>query len=146
MAQYSGKIIGTDFGGCSNPEFLREGTALKDFYDPPYTIIGEYDPRSGNQLTEIYKTVDAPLVRTEVKVAETVKYANNAFHAVKVAFGNEIGTICKHAGVDSHKLMEIFCLDSKLKPVKLLPKAGICIWRLLFTKRCASDNLPSEKE
>ena len=124
MAHHSKKVAGTDFGGCSNPEFLREGTALKDFYDPPYSIIGEYDKKSGDHLAEIYRTVDAPLVRTDVKVAETVKYANNAFHAVKVAFGNEIGTLCKHANVDSHKLMEIFCMDNKLNLSSYYLKPG----------------------
>ncbi|MCB0301982.1 MAG: UDP-glucose/GDP-mannose dehydrogenase family protein, partial [Calditrichaeota bacterium] len=98
----------------SNPEFLREGSALKDFYNPPYTIIGEMDEKSGQYLAEIYSHLDAPLVRTDVKVAEMVKYANNTFHALKVAFGNEMGTICKAEGVDSHKLMDIFCMDTKL--------------------------------
>ena len=124
IAEYSGKTAGKDFGGCSNPEFLREGTALKDFYDPPYTVVGEYDKKSGDQLAEMYKTLNAPLIRTEVRVAETVKYANNSFHAVKVAFGNEIGTICKHAGIDSHKLMEIFCRDDKLNLSSYYLKPG----------------------
>ena len=114
IAERSGKTPGIDFGACSNPEFLREGAALKDFYNPPYTVVGEMDKKSGDYLEEIYKGIDAPMIRTNVKVAELVKYANNAFHAVKVAFGNEIGTICKAEGVDSHKLMEIFCLDKKL--------------------------------
>lgn len=114
IAKKSGKTPGIDFGACSNPEFLREGSALKDFYNPPYTVIGELDKKSGDYLEEIYKNIDAPLIRTDVKVAELMKYANNAFHALKVAFGNEIGTVCKAEGVDSHKLMEIFCLDKKL--------------------------------
>lgn len=114
IAEQSGKKPGEGFGVCSNPEFLREGSALKDFYSPPYTIIGEMDERSGDYLAEIYKPIDAPLIRTEVKVAETVKYANNVWHAVKVAFGNEMGTLCKREGIDSHKLMEIFCMDTKL--------------------------------
>lgn len=114
IAGESGKTAGEDFGTCSNPEFLREGSALQDFYAPPYTIIGEMDRRSGDYLAEIYKTIAAPLIRTEVRVAEMVKYANNSFHALKVAFGNEIGTICKEEGIDSHKLMEIFCMDDKL--------------------------------
>ena len=124
VAEHSGKTVGRGFGGCSNPEFLREGTALKDFYDPPYTMIGEYDKKSGDQLAEIYKSVDAPLVRADVKIAETVKYANNAFHAVKVAFGNEIGTICKQVGVDGHRLMEIFCMDNKLNLSSYYLKPG----------------------
>ena len=114
IAEASGKKAGEHFGACSNPEFLREGCALKDFYNPPYTIIGEMDEKSGQYLAEIYSHLDAPLVRTDVKVAEMVKYANNTFHALKVAFGNEMGTICKAEGVDSHKLMDIFCMDTKL--------------------------------
>lgn len=114
IAEKSGKIPGEDFGVCSNPEFLREGSALEDFYNPPYTVIGEMDRKSGDYLAEIYQNIKAPLIRTEVKVAEMVKYANNVFHALKVTFGNEMGTICKEVGVDSHKLMEIFCMDDKL--------------------------------
>jgi GDP-mannose 6-dehydrogenase len=93
IADHSGKKPGEDFGVCSNPEFLREGSALKDFFNPPYTVIGELDNKSGDYLTEIYKSINAPLIRTDVRVAEMVKYANNAFHALKVAFGNEIGSI-----------------------------------------------------
>ncbi len=124
IAESSGKTPGKDFGACSNPEFLREGSALKDFYNPPYTIIGEMDEKSGAYLAEIYRHIDAPLVRTEVKVAEMVKYANNTFHALKVAFGNEIGTICKAEGIDSHKLMEIFCMDTKLNLSSYYLKPG----------------------
>jgi len=114
VAKNSGKKPGEDFGACSNPEFLREGSALKDFYDPPYTVIGEYDKKSGDYLADIYSMLDAPIIRTEVRVSELVKYTNNVFHALKVAFANEIGSICKNEGVDGHKLMEIFCMDDKL--------------------------------
>lgn len=124
IAEMSGKTPGKDFGACSNPEFLREGSALKDFYAPPYTVIGEMDNKSGDYLADIYRSIDAPLVRTDVRVAEMVKYANNAFHALKVAFGNEIGTICKEEGVDSHKLMEIFCMDDKLNLSSYYLKPG----------------------
>ncbi|GAB4334219.1 MAG: GDP-mannose 6-dehydrogenase [Calditrichia bacterium] len=124
IAEKSGKTPGVDFGVCSNPEFLREGSALKDFYDPPYTVIGELDKKSGDYLAEIYKNIEAPLIRTEVKVAELVKYANNTFHALKVAFGNEMGTICKQVGVDGHKLMEIFCMDTKLNLSSYYLKPG----------------------
>ena len=114
ISEISGKKLGEDFGGCSNPEFLREGSALKDFYNPPYTVVGETDAKSGDMVTKIYSSINAPLIRTEVGVAEMIKYANNTFHAVKVVFGNEIGTVCKKYSVDSHKLMEIFCKDTKL--------------------------------
>jgi len=102
----SGKKLGADFGICANPEFMREGSAIEDFYHPPYTIIGEYDKRSGDLLSTLYENIDAPLIRVDVKVAEMIKYVNNAFHALKVAFANEIGTLCKIMGVDSHKVME----------------------------------------
>ncbi len=124
IAEKSGKTIGEHFGGASNPEFLREGTALKDFYDPPYTIIGEFDQKSGNLLEQVYSFLNAPLVRTDVRVAELVKYANNVFHALKVAFANEIGTICKAHQVDSHKLMDIFVMDTKLNISSYYLKPG----------------------
>ena len=114
LEETSGKIAGEGFGVCNNPEFLREGTSVSDFYHPPKTVIGETDSRSGDMLASIYAKMDAPLIRTAVEVAEMVKYTDNNWHAVKVAFANEIGAICKAAGIDSHKVMEIFCQDTKL--------------------------------
>lgn len=105
---------GVDFGVCINPEFLREGTAVWDYYHPPKTVIGETDVRSGDALVELYGNLDAPLIRTSVDVAEMVKYADNNWHATKVAFANEIGTISKAVGIDGQQVMEIFCKDSKL--------------------------------
>jgi len=97
-----------------NPEFLREGTAVQDFYQPPKTVIGELDTRSGEALAELYAKLPAPLKRVPLRVAEMVKYTDNSFHAVKVVFANEIGNICKGLKIDSHRVMEIFCLDTKL--------------------------------
>lgn len=114
LEQQSGKKAGVDFGVCMHPEFLREGTAVADFHHPPYTVIGEIDPRSGDSVAGLYASIAAPVFRTPIRVAETVKYANNCFHAVKVAFANEIGNFCKEVAVDSHQLMEIFCRDTKL--------------------------------
>ncbi|HXN22394.1 MAG TPA: UDP-glucose/GDP-mannose dehydrogenase family protein [Candidatus Dormibacteraeota bacterium] len=114
LEKCSGKRAGADFGVCINPEFLREGTSIYDFYNPPKTVIGEWDKRSGDQVAELYTGLPGPVVRTEIKVAEMVKYADNSFHALKVCFANEIGNIAQAMGVDSHKLMEIFCLDTKL--------------------------------
>ena len=111
---YSGKQAGRDFGVCVNPEFLREGTSLKDFYAPPFTLIGADDEDTAAAVSRLYAAVDAPVHVIPVKAAEMVKYACNAFHAVKVAFANEIGNICKGLGVDSHRVMEIFCRDTKL--------------------------------
>ena len=111
LEESSGKVAGQGFGVCNNPEFLREGTSVYDFYHPPKTVIGETDSRSGDMLASIYAEMDAPLIRTDVEVAEMVKYTDNNWHAVKVAFANEIGAICKAAGIDSHKVMDIFCQD-----------------------------------
>ena len=110
----SGKTAGTRFGVCINPEFLREGTAVYDFYHPPKTVIGEIDQRSGGVVAELYSGIDAPLVRTDIETAEMVKYTDNAWHALKVGFANEIGNICKGLGIDGHRVMDIFCQDTKL--------------------------------
>jgi GDP-mannose 6-dehydrogenase len=110
----SGKSLGTGFGVCMNPEFLREGSAVDDYRHPPKIVIGESDRESGDRLVELYKDLEAPLFRTDIATAEMVKYADNTWHAVKVVFANEIGTFCKAMGIDSHKVMDIFCRDTKL--------------------------------
>jgi GDP-mannose 6-dehydrogenase len=114
LEQHSGKKSGADFGVCMNPEFLREGTSLEDFHNPPNTVIGELDSRSGDALVELYRSIPGPVFRTPIRVAEMVKYANNTFHALKVSFANEIGNFCKEMAIDSHKVMDIFCQDQKL--------------------------------
>ncbi len=114
LEERSGKIAGVDFGICNNPEFLREGTAVHDYAHPPKTVIGEIDPRSGDELELLYAALPAPLFRTTIEVAETVKYVDNVWHAIKVAFANEVGSFCKSGGVDSHDVMDIFCQDAKL--------------------------------
>ena len=110
----SGKRIGPNLGICYNPEFLREGEAVPDFYQPPRTVIGQFDAESGDVLERIYERVEAPVIRTDIRSAEMVKYADNAFHALKIAFANEIGSICKSFNIDSHRVMDIFVLDKKL--------------------------------
>lgn len=151
LQESSGKKVGVDFGICVNPEFLREGTSVFDFYNPPMTLIGEYDERSGDVVKKLYLNVEAPLVRTDIKSAEISKYVNNAFHALKVSFANEIGNICKKVGIDSHKVMEIFCMDTKLNlsPYYLKPGfafGGSCLpkdLRALIYKGKQEDlNLP----
>jgi GDP-mannose 6-dehydrogenase len=110
----SGLKAGDDFGLCINPEFLREGTAVADYFAPPKTVIGEIDKASGDVLVKLYGHMPCPLIRTDYETAEMVKYADNTWHALKVSFANEIGNICKGLGLDSHKLMDIFCQDTKL--------------------------------
>jgi len=114
LERASGKKHGQDFGVCFNPEFLREGSSIEDFYDPPFTVIGSDDEKAAAMVAGLYKILKAPLIIVPFKVAEMVKYANNAFHALKVTFANEIGNICKQQGIDSHQVMDIFCQDTKL--------------------------------
>lgn len=124
LEEASGKKAGVDFGVCNNPEFLREGTAVYDYYHPPKTVIGETDTKAGEMLVELYKKMEAPMIRTGVETAEMVKYTDNAWHAVKVAFANEIGNLCKAVGIDGHKVMEIFCQDTKLNLSPYYMKPG----------------------
>jgi GDP-mannose 6-dehydrogenase len=111
---YSGKKVGKDFGIAINPEFLREGTSLKDFYAPPFTLIGADDEDTAMLVRRLYKNVNAPVYVTGVRAAEMVKYACNCFHALKVSFANEIGNICKALSIDSHEVMDVFSKDTKL--------------------------------
>ena len=110
----SGKKAGKDFGVATNPEFLREGTAIQDFLKPPMTVLGVNDSRSEAVLRELYSWVPAELFAVPVYAAEMVKYACNTFHALKVTFANEIGTLCKHAGVDTEGVTRIFHSDREL--------------------------------
>jgi len=114
LSRESGKRIGDDFGVAGNPEFLREGSAISDFENPPFTIIGTLDERAGNLLERLYLKISAPVFRTDPDTAAMVKYACNAFHGLKVVFANEIGQICKKAGIDGTQVMEIFCQDTFL--------------------------------
>jgi len=119
----SGKRVGKDFGVCMNPEFLREGTSIRDFYDPPFTLIGTDDQQAADVVAALYAGLDARVHVTSTGVAEMIKYTCNCFHGLKVGFANEVGNICKVFGVDSHEVMRIFCLDTKLNlsPAYLRP-------------------------
>jgi GDP-mannose 6-dehydrogenase len=114
LERRSGKRYGEGFGVSVNPEFLREGTALKDFRQPPLTLVGHNHAADASGTTALYGRVDAPVVTTSIRVAEMMKYTSNAWHALKVCFANEIGNLCKQLDVDSHDVMSIFCQDDKL--------------------------------
>ena len=114
LEEFSEKKAGVDFGVCNNPEFLREGSAVQDFRNPAKTVIGELDTASGDILATLYEKLDAPLIRTDLETAEMVKYVDNSWHALKIGFANEIGTLCKSLGLDGHEVMNIFCQDHKL--------------------------------
>jgi len=114
IAQASGLVRGRDFTIVSNPEFLREGTSVKDYFNPPLTLVGTDMPEAEAVFREIYKGIDAEFICTDIRVAEMMKYVNNTYHALKIVFGNEVGNICKELNIDSHKVMEIFCKDKQL--------------------------------
>jgi GDP-mannose 6-dehydrogenase len=114
LEKESGKKCGVDFTVCYNPEFMREGSAVADFLNPPYTILGASDQRHLAPLRELYKDTPGTLYETTIPVAEMVKYFSNCYHAVKVGFANEMGTMCKHLGVDAQEVTKIFTSDTKL--------------------------------
>jgi GDP-mannose 6-dehydrogenase len=110
----SGKKYGHGFGVSVNPEFLREGTAIRDFAHPPLTLVGHNHAADAAPTKALYQNIDAPLFSASIRVAEMIKYTSNTWHAVKVVFANEIGNLCKKMDVDSHEVMDIFCQDTKL--------------------------------
>ena len=123
VEQASGLCNGTDFTVCYNPEFMREGSAVADFHRPPYTILGAQNTKHLALLGELYSTVPGPVFETSIQVAEMVKYVSNAFHALKVSFANEVGTLCQHLGVNTDAVTKIYTSDTKLNisPAYLSP-------------------------
>jgi GDP-mannose 6-dehydrogenase len=123
LEKASGKTAGVDFGVAVNPEFLREGSSVRDFFAPPKTVIGELDPASGDAVAALYEGLPGEVFRVPIPVAEITKYADNSFHALKVGFANELGSICAAVGVDSHAVMDVFLADRKLNvsPAYLRP-------------------------
>jgi GDP-mannose 6-dehydrogenase len=123
LERASGKRVGVDFGVCVNPEYLREGSSVRDFENPPKTVVGQSDQRSGDLVEGLYDGMPGPRFRTSIAVAEMSKYLDNSFHALKVAYGNEIGAVCRAVGLDSHDVMDIFLADTKLNisPAYLRP-------------------------
>lgn len=114
IEEASGKKEGTDFAMVSNPEFLREGTAVQDYLHPPVTVVGSNSERAVEMMKQLYEQIDAEFVATDVPVAEIMKYVCNTYHGLKIVFANEVGNICKALGIDSHKVMDIFCKDKQL--------------------------------
>jgi GDP-mannose 6-dehydrogenase len=114
LEETSGKKAVKDFGICINPEFLREGSSLKDYHAPPFTLIGADDEQTTSTVQSLYADIKAPVFVTSLKTAEMVKYVCNCFHALKVTFANEVGNICKALQIDSHEVMQVFCQDTKL--------------------------------
>jgi GDP-mannose 6-dehydrogenase len=124
LEEFSGKTAGVDFDVCNNPEFLREGTAVYDYYNPPKTVIGELIPGNGDLAASVFKDLDAPLIRARIETGEMVKYVDNVWHALKIGFANEIGNICKTHGIDGHEVMDVFCQDLKLNISSAYLKPG----------------------
>jgi GDP-mannose 6-dehydrogenase len=114
LEKESGKQCGKDFTVCYNPEFMREGSAVADFLNPPYTILGARDTHHLAPLRELYQDTPGMLYETSIPEAEMVKYFSNCYHALKVGFANEMGTMCKHLGVDAQAVTKIFTSDTKL--------------------------------
>src|SRR5688572_11819304 len=151
LEAHSGRRAGVEFGVCINPEFLREGTAVHDYDHPPKTVIGEVNRASGNLLASVYASMPAPLIRTDIETAEMVKYADNAWHALKVGFANEMGNLAKALDIDAHRVMDIFCQDTKLNlsPYYLKPGfafGGSCLPKdlraLLYKAKTLDLSLP----
>lgn len=114
LSEKSKSQPGEKFEAIFHPEFLREGTSVKDYYDPPKIVVGERAPGTGEKLLDLYKNFAAPVFRVSYETAEMVKYCDNIFHALKVTFANEIGSFCHTEGIDSREVMDIFCHDTKL--------------------------------
>ncbi|MEV6963568.1 nucleotide sugar dehydrogenase [Hamadaea sp. NPDC051192] len=151
LEKASGRSAGVDFGVAYNPEFLREGSSVKDFLDPPKTVIGEYDKVSGDVVAALYEGLPGEVFRVPVPVAEMAKYADNSFHGLKIAFANEMGAICRALGVDSHRMMDVFLADRKLNisPAYLRPGfafGGSCLPKdlrgLVYAARRADIAVP----
>ena len=123
LEKASGRTAGADFGVAVNPEFLREGTSVRDFFDPPKTVIGEIDEASGDAVAALYEGLPGDVFRVPIPVAEMTKYADNSFHGLKIGFANELGAICRALGLDSHQVIDVFLADTKLNisPAYLKP-------------------------
>jgi GDP-mannose 6-dehydrogenase len=125
IEQVSGKTRNVGFAVVSNPEFLREGSAVADYYNPSVTVLGSDNDNALAIMEKIYEKVNAPVIKTQIPVAEIIKYINNAFHALKITFANEIGSICKSLGIDSYPVMNLFTMDNHLNISPVYFKPGM---------------------
>ncbi|MGH3694120.1 MAG: nucleotide sugar dehydrogenase [Pseudonocardiaceae bacterium] len=151
LERASGLRAGADFGVAVNPEFLREGSSVRDFNEPAKTVIGELDKISGDTVAELYQGFPCETFRVPIAIAEMTKYADNAFHGLKIGFANEIGAICRALGLDSHQVMDLFLVDRKLNisPAYLRPGfafGGSCLPKdlrgLIYAARSADVSIP----
>jgi GDP-mannose 6-dehydrogenase len=145
LEKSSGKKAGRDFAVCANPEFMREGSSLRDFDNPPFVIIGTLADGGRQALEQLYQGIE-PIISTSIKTAEVLKYVCNAFHAMKIAFANEIGNVCQALEIDSHEVMDLFCRDTKLNisPAYLKPGfafGGSCLPKDLRALMYQAKNL-----
>jgi GDP-mannose 6-dehydrogenase len=124
IASQSGKARNVHFAVVSNPEFLREGSAVMDYYNPSFTVLGSENENALRKMEEIYRVINAPIKKVDIEVAEIIKYVNNSFHALKICFANEVGNICKKLGIDSHVVMDLFAMDTKLNLSSYYLKPG----------------------
>ena len=142
----SGRKLGKDFGICFNPEFLREGVAVADFFAPPKTVIGASDARAEAVVSRIYSAIDEKLIFTSIAAAEMVKYVDNVWHATKVAFANEVGRLCKALDIDSHDVMNIFVKDLKLNLSPYYLKHGFAFGGSCLPKEVRAVSYIAERE
>ncbi len=151
LERSSGLRAGEDFGVAVNPEFLREGSSVRDFHDPPKTVVGALDTASGDAVLSLYEGLPGGVFRVPVRIAEMIKYVDNAFHGLKIGFANEIGAVCRAFGLDSHRVMDVFLADRKLNisPAYLRPGfafGGSCLPKelrgLVYAARRADVAVP----
>ena len=124
LERSSGRTLGSQMQFCYNPEFLREGTAIKDFYEAPMVIVGGNGGWAGETVAQLYSKVQAPIIHTDIGTAALVKYVCNVFHALKVSFANEVGQLSDALSVDGRRVMELMCLDTKLNISSAYMKPG----------------------
>lgn len=125
LEQTSGKVCGTGFDVCFQPEFLREGASIQDYNNPPFTVVGCRNDTAAAPLRQIFGHLDCPIVEVTIKTAEMLKFCCNVFHALKIDFANEVGRVCDGLGIDSRSVMELLCMDRQLNISTAYLKPGL---------------------